>query len=121
MDGDEGEVVLGQDGAVEGKDTVGPGEVEAHEQRERGSDGYGDECEREVLEADDVVVGGEEPAAPRRGCAVRCRCGGLRLHAVHRVEQVRGGDSCDGIGGRPRRLGASCWVDAGRIFERMAV
>ena len=60
VDGDEGEVVFGQDGAVEREWPVGPDEVDAHQEREEGADGYGDEREEEVVEADGAVVGGCE-------------------------------------------------------------
>ncbi len=63
VEGDQREVVLGQDGAVEGDREVGPDQVDAHQQREHGADGDGDDGEQEVLEADDVVVGGEDVAA----------------------------------------------------------
>jgi hypothetical protein len=56
--GDEGEVLFGEDGAVEGKLPVGPGEVEAHGEREEGADDDGDEGDEEVAEADGAVVGG---------------------------------------------------------------
>jgi hypothetical protein len=36
--------------------------MQAHQEREDSADGDGDEREREVLEADDAVVGGEEAA-----------------------------------------------------------
>ena len=65
MDGDEGEVVFGEDGAVEGERPVGPDEVDAHQQREEGADDDGDEGEDEVLEADGAVVGERRGAGSR--------------------------------------------------------
>ena len=57
VDGDQGEVVFGEDGAVEGQRPCGPDEVDAHEEREEGADDDGDEGEGEVLDADGAVVG----------------------------------------------------------------
>ena len=89
MDGDQGKVVLGEDGSVERKDSAGPCEVKTHEEREDGSDCDGDECEGEVLKADDAVVGGEEIVVQGRAQVGDDRGGGLRLQAVTRVEQGR--------------------------------
>ena len=57
VDGDQGEVIFGQDRAVEREGPVGPDEMDAHQEREEGSDGDGDEREDEVLDADDAVIG----------------------------------------------------------------
>lgn len=60
VNGDQGEVVFGQNGAVERKWPCGPDEVDSHEERKDGAYGHGEQGEGEVLEADDAVVGGEE-------------------------------------------------------------
>ena len=57
VDGDQGEVVFGEDGAVERERPVGPDEVDAHQEREEGADDDGDQGEDEVLDADGAVVG----------------------------------------------------------------
>ena len=57
MDGDEGEIVFGEDGAVEPERPVGPDYVDSHQEREEGADRYGDEGEEEVLDAYGAVVG----------------------------------------------------------------
>jgi hypothetical protein len=63
VEGDQSEVVFGQDGAVEGDRKIGPDQVDAHQQREHRADGDGEDGEQKILDADDVVVGGEEVAA----------------------------------------------------------
>ena len=80
VQGDEGEVVLGQDGAVARDSKIGIEQMEAHEQRHDRADDDGDQREGEVLEADDVVVGGEEQG---RGKREEGRgSGGLELHCA---------------------------------------
>jgi hypothetical protein len=44
--GDQGEILFGEDGAVEGSGQCGPGEVDAHQEREERADDYG--VKREV-------------------------------------------------------------------------
>ena len=60
MEGNQSEIVFGEDGAVEGQSDVRPGEVETHQKRENGADGDGDQGKNEVLTADGAVVGGED-------------------------------------------------------------
>jgi hypothetical protein len=56
VDGDQGEIVFGEDGAIKPEGPCGPDEVDAHYEREKSADGYGDEGESEVLLADGAVV-----------------------------------------------------------------
>ncbi len=65
--GDEGEVFLREDGAVEGEAPVWPGEVEAHEEAEDGAEDEGDRAEEEIGEAEAAVVGGEYTAPDGAG------------------------------------------------------
>ena len=62
VDGDQGQVVFGEDGSVERKRPCGPDEVDAHQEREYGAGDDGEESEDEVLNADGAVVGGEDSA-----------------------------------------------------------
>jgi hypothetical protein len=60
VDGDQREVVFGEDGAVKRKGPIGPDQMDAHQQREEGADDDGDEREDEVLDSDGAVIGGED-------------------------------------------------------------
>ena len=60
MQGDECEVVLGLDRA-DGR----PDEVNAHQQGEYGANGYGEERESEVADAEGAVVGAQQRVTPR--------------------------------------------------------
>jgi hypothetical protein len=56
MDGDQGEIVLGEDGAVEPKRPCRPDEVDPHQEGEQGADDDGDQGEDEVLDANGAMV-----------------------------------------------------------------
>ncbi len=56
VDGDQGEVVFGEDGAVEWQRPGWPDEVNAHQEREESADDDGEQGEGEVLDADSAVV-----------------------------------------------------------------
>ena len=57
MDGDQGEVVFGENGGT--KRQIRPDEMDAHQEREEGAEDNGDQREGEVLDADGAVVGEE--------------------------------------------------------------
>ena len=67
--GDEGEVVFGLDGAVEGQREVGPGAVDAHQEREQGAGDYGDEGEEEIEAREGEGFGGEDAFHRARACS----------------------------------------------------
>jgi hypothetical protein len=56
MDGDQGEIVLGENRTVEPERPCGPDEVNAHQEGEQGADDDGDQREDEVLDADRAMV-----------------------------------------------------------------
>ena len=62
--GDQGEVLFGQDGAVEREAPVGPDEMDAHQPGEEGSGDDGDRGEDEIVEADVAVVGARRWRGP---------------------------------------------------------
>jgi hypothetical protein len=78
VDGDQGEIVFGEDGAVEPERPCGPDEVDAHQEGEESADDDGDEREGKVLEADGAVVGkargGTRNQGIRTSVPVRFRC-----------------------------------------------
>ena len=78
MEGDESEVIFGQDSAVERERPVGPDKVDSHQQRQEGADGYGSKCEDEVLDSDDAVVGAKEKGSRDEGIGPRVLRGWLR-------------------------------------------